>query len=210
MLRIVKGAAPPSLLACKKQSEPAPTYAGFREVQALRDSLERDQRGLCCYCMRRIRATEQHMKVEHLRSQRRHPAQQLDWNNLLGACPDVAGARLADQTCDSHKGDADIALDPLTLPPQSFSYTETGTLVARNAAHQSDVDETLNLNCVALKQARRAVLDAIRKELRAELGAGAWTRAALERKLAVLASKRPLPPLFGMIEFWLERHARRR
>lgn len=61
-------------------------YDNYQGKDELRQALVREQRGLCCYCMGRIRADTASMKIEHWGSQARFPGDQLHYQNLLGAC----------------------------------------------------------------------------------------------------------------------------
>lgn len=151
------------------------------------------------------------MKIEHLRSQTHHPALQLDWKNLFGACLGGEGAPRSQQTCDTRKGDADIDVDLITLRDDTFRYTETGRIESTDPDAQHDVDVTLNLNEPALTRARLSALSELRKRLQQKLGAsGPWTAAALERERAALGAKHPLPELLGLLEYWIARHQRGR
>ncbi|MBC8066862.1 MAG: TIGR02646 family protein [Deltaproteobacteria bacterium] len=211
MRRVEKGAEPESLLRYRKQKEPAPSYDGFREKQALRERLADDQGGLCCYCMTRIRPDEEGMKVEHFRSQHRHPTLQLLWTNLLGACRDLPGARRSDQTCDSRKGDAELSIDPLTLRSDQFVYEEDGRVLAVDTSLQAELDAVLGLNVTALMRARREAWFALRTVVARKLGArSTWSGAALQREVDALRASRPLPEFLGLFEFWLERLQRKR
>ena len=118
MLAITKGPEPPALAAYR--AVPGAAYDGkdFAPVKdEIRGALLRDQRALCCYCMRRIsRDARPHpakpaappivqMKVEHWLPQSRRPDLQLAWTNLLGACLGGEGSAPSDQTCDTRKGE---------------------------------------------------------------------------------------------------------
>jgi|LNFM01.2.fsa_nt_gb uncharacterized protein (TIGR02646 family) len=211
MRRITKGTPPPSLIAHAKERVPDPAYGNYPDTDGLRSCLVRDQGGLCCYCMRRIWADGARMKIEHLRSQRRHPRLQLDWKNLFGACNGGEGARRSQQTCDTRKGDADIDIELLALRDDTFRYTEAGRIESTDGAKQADIDATLNLNEAALVRARISAVSELRRRLQQKLGAtGTWTPAALGRERAALCAKRPLPELLGLLEYWIARHQRGR
>ncbi|WP_373398382.1 retron system putative HNH endonuclease [Algoriphagus halophilus] len=100
MKKIVKGNEPRSLTQ-HRNSEHS-NYNNYAEKDDLRNSLVRDQRGICCYCMGRIEATEAKMKIEHFLSQSLHPDKELEYNNLFGACLGNMKAN-ADEHCDTFK-----------------------------------------------------------------------------------------------------------
>lgn len=86
----------------------AADFDNFQDKNELRDSLVREQRGLCCYCQSRIRADRTSMKIEHWRCQSRYPDEQLDYSNILAAC---TGDRGPDH-CDTRKADRNISRNP--------------------------------------------------------------------------------------------------
>jgi hypothetical protein len=64
MRTILKGVEPASLT--EYRSAPGTGYDGYRDKDTLRAHLVKEQRGLCCYCLSRIRAERDSTKVEHL------------------------------------------------------------------------------------------------------------------------------------------------
>ena len=85
MRAITKGREPVSLTAHRQT--PHSDYDNYPEKDDLRHALVTEQRGLCCYCMGRIRPERARMKIEHWRCQKDHDGEQLNYRNLLGACP---------------------------------------------------------------------------------------------------------------------------
>ena len=79
---------------------PPKVYTSYR--QAIGD-LEERLGVYCSYCERRLPAS---LAVEHMAPKSCHPTQLLDWNNLLLACV----------TCNSVKGEIDIADDDVLWP----------------------------------------------------------------------------------------------
>ena len=84
MRNIVKTAEPASL--AQHRHTPYADYDNYDDKDTLREHLVSDQRGLCCYCMSRIRPDADHMKIEHWRSQKEYPDKQLDYGNMLASC----------------------------------------------------------------------------------------------------------------------------
>lgn len=118
MIAIRKGSPPDSLIqyrarvAAGRDSLPRSAYDDFPDKQELREALHREQGGICCYCMRRIHATETSMKIEHWESRSAAPEKQLDYSNLLGACTGVVGSQVHDRTCDTRKGGMSLSRNP--------------------------------------------------------------------------------------------------
>jgi hypothetical protein len=85
MRNIQKATEPQSLTQhrCNSNSN----YDNYAEKDDLRKSLIDEQRGICCYCMQRIRPNPESMKIEHWQSQalNKFPEKQLHCGNLLGA-----------------------------------------------------------------------------------------------------------------------------
>lgn len=194
---------PPALLAYRKTADPNRSYAAFPAKDELREPLLEDQGSLCCYCMRRIDARD--MKIEHYRSQHRHPDHALDWRNLLAACSGGEGQPHAIQTCDTRKGDGDLMLDPRTDNVHAIRYLGSGRLVVEDPDHVDDVEHRLNLNATELRQARAQAIDNLRRELARRFGASSWRRQDLERYLESLRRRRPFPEFLAVYEYWLEK-----
>src|SRR5947208_3458156 len=99
MKAITKGAEPPSLTA--HRLTPHCDYDNYAGKDDLRLTLVIEQRGLCCYCMGRIHNGPTTMKIEHWQCQSRYPNGQLNYRNLLGACPGGEGKPWHLQHCDT-------------------------------------------------------------------------------------------------------------
>lgn len=81
---ITKGHEPRRLTQYKLQGNS--TYLGYREKNDLREALVSEQRGLRCYCTKRIKTHSQDMKIEHWKCQENYPDLQLEYWNMLGSC----------------------------------------------------------------------------------------------------------------------------
>jgi uncharacterized protein (TIGR02646 family) len=217
MRHIIKRPREPKELVSYREAKKGISYDDFTEKDALREPLVEDQGGLCCYCMCRIEPDEKHMKIEHYRSQARHPDLQLKWSNLLAACRGGERKPPQFQTCDTRRRDDDLTIDPQEdrdvhklkyLPDGRIAYG--GPDEARGRTIQEDLDRRLNLNCRVLKENRKAALEDVKNDLVRELGSGSWSPSKIERKLGVLREQRPLCPFLGAIEYWLEKKIRQR
>ena len=109
MRRIIKGAEPKTL--AEHRSQPGSNYDDYNDKQTLRECLVGEQRGLCCYCLSRIRAEISSMKIEHWHCQSRYPLEQLTYSNLLGTCKGNEGPYKS-QCCDTRKADRDLKWNP--------------------------------------------------------------------------------------------------
>ena len=168
MRTIAKGPEPHSLT--KYRLTPGASYAGYPDKDGLRRLLVNEQRGLCCYCLRRIRPQYGTMKIEHWHSQAptRYPAEQLIYSNLLGACLGNEGQPSDHQHCDTRKGDRDFSRNPASPMPRVedlVRFKGDGRIVSDNLAFSAELNDVLNLNEAFLKNSRKAVLDAFTSEL---------------------------------------------
>lgn len=164
MLLINKGDEPSSLKEYKKQ--PNACYEDFRDKDDIRDALLRDQGYLCAYCMKRI--DKSNMKIEHYKPQSKYGHLDLDYRNMLGACDgnSKAGENKNVQTCDTHKGNEEIVVNPLEQSSiDLIKYRGDGTIYSDDENINKNLNEILNLNCdaVFLKSNRKSALDSLKK-----------------------------------------------
>lgn len=166
MRTIQKGQEPESLTQHRKQ--PHADYDNYADKDALRQILVADQRGVCCYCQSRIRPTPEGMKIEHWQCQTGHPARQLDFNNLLGACLGGHGRQEREQHCDTRKGNSDLCFsvcDPAHPIEQKIRFLGDGKISSDDAAIDDAINAVLNLNLPRLVSNRKAVLAAFQQRL---------------------------------------------
>jgi uncharacterized protein (TIGR02646 family) len=166
MRNIIKGPEPASLTQHRQTA--IADYENYSDKETLRQRLIAEQRGLCCYCMRRIRPGTGSMKIEHWRSQKLYPGEQLSYKNLLGACLGNSGQRQAAQHCDTYKGEQQLSrnpADPKHNIESLIRFQGDGTIVSDDPTLNAELDEVLNLNASRLCNNRKAVLDAFHRSL---------------------------------------------
>lgn len=159
MRTIQKGPEPKSLLEYRKAADAH--YDGFQEKQDVRQQLVTEQRGLCCYCQSRIRATVECMKIEHWQSQAEHPKRQLDFSNLLGVCKGNEGQPFEKQHCDTRKGNSSLCFslcDPTHPIERKIRFLGNGEITSNDDAVRMAVNEVLNLNWSRLAENRKSAL----------------------------------------------------
>lgn len=206
MRRIVKGPEPPSLTA--HRLTPHCDYDNYAAKDELRDALVAEQRGLCCYCMGRIRSDQDTMKIEHWHCQSANPGEQLDYQNLLGACLGGEGQPEFLQHCDTHKGDQPLRWNPADPNHQiehHIRYEMDGSIRSDDPEFDAQLDKVLNLNLAIHKNSRKAVFDAIQewwKKEKARLHTRV-PRQQIERKREEYAGGRgPLLP-YCQVAVWV-------
>lgn len=189
MRAIRKGVEPASLTAHRQT--PHGSYDNYPDKAELRRALVGEQRGLCCYCMGRVRDDATGMKIEHWRCQRRHRDRELDYRNLLAACTGGEGRRggdRGDQHCDTRKGDRDLRwnpADPVHRVETRLRYELDGAIRSDDAEFDDQLDRVLNLNLSVLKNNRKVVFDLVldwwRRERRRAQGRVSRERIERER-----------------------------
>jgi len=210
MRTIVKGTEPTSL--SEYRAAPGANYQGYSDKDTLRNSLVNEQRGLCCYCLSRIRAEYNTMKIEHWHSQRRYGTEQLDYSNLLGACKGNEGKLGRDQHCDTFKGERDLSLNPVNQLHRVGELTRFGVdgrISSNDPVFATELDTVLNLNQRHLVNNRRAVLDAFTAAMPRH---GPLQRATLERWLLDWngeSTDGELRPFCQVIVYWIRKRLAR-
>lgn len=166
MRTIQKGPEPATLIQHRQQLHA--DYDNYADKPALRQALVAEQRGLCCYCQSRIRATPEGMKIEHWQCQADRPARQLDFSNMLGACLGGHGRPEREQHCDTRKGNNGLCFsvcDPAHPIERQIRFLGDGKISADDAAIVDAINAVLNLNLPRLVSNRKAVLAAFQQRL---------------------------------------------
>ena len=171
MRNIQKGDEPHSLTHHRKA--PHSDYVNYTDKDLLRQHLVNEQRGICCYCMSRIRATAGEMKIEHWQCREHYPERQLDYSNLLGACNGGEGRPGREQHCDTRKGQEDLSIhpaDPACNVERLIKFPGSGKIRSDDPDVDRQLNKVLNLNHPQLVANRKATLisfcDAIGKTKR--------------------------------------------
>lgn len=203
MRAISKNPEPLSLTVhCNK---PHSNYDNYAAKDDLRHALAIEQRGLCCYCMRRIVPKRECMKIEHWRSQANYPKEQLQYRNLLGACLGGEGQPWHLQHCDTRKGDSQLEWNPANPAHRietRIRYELDGSIRSDATDFDSQLNRALNLNLPFLKNQRKATLAAVSDWWMLQ-GALPRSRILRKRNEYVLNTKE-LPPYSQVAVQWLD------
>ena len=158
---IVKRREPRSLTAHRKTAHS--DYSNYKGKDELRRALVAEQRGLCCYCMARIRNNRQ-TTIEHWRSRHCYPGQELVYRNLLAVCPGGAGRRHRQQHCGERKGDRNLSWNP-SDPGHNIEtrvqYGSDGRIMSDDDSFDAELNDVLNLNLPVLKNHRKGMLTSV-------------------------------------------------
>ena len=190
-------------------------YDNYKAKDALRIALVTEQRGLCCYCMSRIRHEPPSVKVEHWRCQARHPGEQLNYRNLLGACLGGHGQEAHLQHCDTRKGDRDLEWNPAN-PAHHIEtrvrYELDGSIRSDEADFDRQLNNVLNLNLGVLKNNRKNLLNAVLdwwKHEKARIGGPVPLDRFARKRNQHISGDGELAPYCQVVVWWLERRLAR-
>ncbi len=196
-------------------------YDNFSDKDTLRTQLVEEQRGLCCFCGGRIRASQGGMKIAHWMPRTPFPEHQLDYWNLLGACLGNEGQPLERQHCDTHQGNSRLSRNPANPDhriEESLQFLPDGTiasqdpLLARELGQRRQDGEfnegVLNLNLSFLRTNRVSALKGFTEGLRKR---GHLSRPILENLLRQWRGDNPgqLEAYAPVIVYWIRKRLAR-
>jgi uncharacterized protein (TIGR02646 family) len=189
--------------------------------QTLREQLWREQRGLCCYCCNGIIPSENGMRIEHWKPLRRFPENQLEYWNLMAACPGNKGHPGLEH-CDVCKGNEDLSKNPSN--PQDrvgeiIHYLTNGEVRSSDSVFDAELGENpqitksghervLNLNVAFLRQNRIGVLSGFTAGLAKR---GTLNRLVIERLIHKWdgSDSGQLEPFSPVVVWWLKKRLNR-
>lgn len=154
----------------------------------LRDSLLKEQGGICAYCMRRIKIIDGVLtstRIEHIKPREKSLSEgnvfeTLAYGNMVLCCDGDVGKN-KDFHCDRSKQNKEISFSLFDeVAMNSISYkTMDGTIASSNSVYDKEINEVLNLNNAVLKLNRSSVIKALTKEL----GKRIWSKKDVLEKL---------------------------
>jgi uncharacterized protein (TIGR02646 family) len=210
---IKKGAEPLTLTEHRQKTHS--DYDNFQDKEALRNALVTEQRGICCYCMGRIRSDWGTMKIEHWHCQRHYPAEQLIYRNMLGACLGAEGQPKHLRHCDTRKGDLELKWNPADLLHRieaRIRYELDGRIRSDNPEFDDQLSSVLGLNLARLMNNRKGVLDAVLEWWKKEKSKlhGPVPRDQIEReRRRRVEGEGELQPYGQVAVWWLEQRLAR-
>lgn len=182
---------------------------------ALKKSLLKSQGYLCAYCMCRVSYAED-AKLEHIEPQsvslaNGHPEKTVDFENMLAVCKGGEGSRRSGQTCDTHKGNQLISIDPTSQRDiDTISYSRGGTISSSDARFQRDLCVTLNLNSAQahLPENRKNALYALYRDIERFNPRGSREKQAYAlKRLKEIDHAERKPPFCGIMIWKLKQWA---
>ena len=129
---------------------------------ALKEIIVREQKGLCAYCMCRIKM-DQHTRIEHFVPLSEDKDKALDYHNMLGVCDGgerVPGTQNHILCCDAHKKDSMLHINPLSkMQMDKIAYKANGIIYTKpmDKVMEKDINEVLLLN--GIKKQDGSIID---------------------------------------------------
>jgi uncharacterized protein (TIGR02646 family) len=221
-MRAIKKSNPPKELSQFKAGG-GKSYDEFNGRSELRDSIVKEQRGLCAFCGGRIEAHPLKMKIAHWWPQKAPGGaeHQLDYTNMLGACRGGEGFPPPEQHCDTHQGNKMISRNP-AVPAADIDnvirYDPRGAIFSADRLLNSEIGPwneadaafdrgVLNLNFILLRKNRRAALDVFLERIARTMGKRTLTAAQVEKELSAYDGRSAgiLTPYAPIVAHYLRR-----
>lgn len=185
----------------------------------IRDSLVKEQHGICAYCMRRIESNI-HMTIEHWSPIELEPDRAVDYSNMLGVCnggrEKKCEAYLDDGRrilcCDASKGDRKITISPLNPEHMKLiRYSADGMIYTHpeDETLTTDMNEVLNLNSIILVEGRKQAYESYVRFISGLVKRNKPIRNAIEKEIERLKNKATYDEFAGVVIYFLERKLKR-
>lgn len=154
------------------------------------------------------------MKIEHWKPECiLSEYERLDYHNMLGVCAGhKEGQKGSEDTCDTHKGNGSIMVDPRdkrTIDKIKYK-SKSGEIYSDDVEIQKNLSLTLNLNSKGhrLAENRKVKLDAVVDELSKRLQKGIWSKEQLMKFLndySQLDSNGEKKEYLGIVQWYLQK-----
>lgn len=175
------------------------------------ESLLEEQGWLCAYCMRRIDVKSMHIEHYHAQHAGTDEDDELSvrYDNMLAVCDGGRGMPRALQTCDTHRRNANLTVNPWDAGHiRSITYGSDGTIGSRDPDIDGDLRETLNLNVTMLRRNRATALDALKRHLIAKARGGKSFDTLCRRYLAMYRNQDKRTEYAGILLDYLQRKSK--
>lgn len=182
MKYIKKLSEPNSLVAHRKKEHADYNNIPTDTKEEIKQALLTEQGYICCYCMKRI--NKENIKLEHWKPQSKYPERSLIYKNMLGVCNGNEGEPKHLQCCDTHKGNWELSIDPLSPHCETFiKYSADGIIFSDDEKVNRDLNDVLNLNQQKIQNNRRIVMDVLIQYLLSKYVNKGWTKSAIQKEI---------------------------
>ena len=206
MRNIAKEAEPESLTQYRAAN--ATDYDGYPDKDGLRISLVTEQRGICCYCMGRVRAMIGSTRSSIGRPIANTPSSALSTRISWAPAWEKKAAVVPTSTVIPTKATKTSRGTPQTSPTMSrpsSASSPTGASPRPIWPSTRDLEHVLNLNMPALTNSRKETLRAFQRTLEKR---GTLSREAWEKLLGQLdgaSQTGDLMPYCQVIVYWIRK-----
>ncbi len=150
----------------------------------VRAALVKEQGGICCYCMQRLK--ENKTVIEHFKPQSIHTGEnnttdlRTDYTNLFASCDGGKKTSTANLYCDNNKKKSELSVlknlstTGFNTQKRTFTYNRNFKIHSKNTALKKEIETVLNLNCLHLVNKRKGVWNSITRDLRNKAGIKNW------------------------------------
>lgn len=183
----------------------------YEAKQCLRESLYKEQGGICAYCMQRLDdETEESLvgsnRIEHIKCRDKYPESQLDYQNMVLCCN---GRSNEHKHCDLSKENQEISftpLDPLFITTLSYG-SKNGEIKSSHTDWDNEMNHILNLNKNILRKNRHSALKGVITQLKK-----GWKVSQVRKELEKWRNKESnghYKPYCGIVISYLEKKIKR-
>ena len=181
-----------------------------------------EQRGLCAYCMKRIKV-DSYSRIEHLIPLSADKEKAIDYNNMFGVCnggEKILGQQGRVLCCDANKKEQKISISPLNkVQMNKIAYKCDGTIYTepKDEVMEKDINETLLLNGVRkadgtirdtateLLKGRRDAYDRVRRMMENLNKSGKCTSTSIKKIIEKLQDREEYEEYVGVKLYYLEK-----
>ena len=134
---------------------------------------------------------------------------------MLGVCLGNRRYEFKMQTCDAHRRNTPLTINPYNQAAiGKIAYHTNGSIYSDDPAINTDLNETLNLNCTSgyLIKCRKQAADALKSYLSRKQPQGQWSHALLDKTKAeysILLADGAKPEYLGILLFFIEKYLKR-
>lgn len=196
----------------KRTPESAREAFDHLDKSLIRDSLVKEQHGICAYCMRRIESNI-YMTIEHWSPIELEPDKAVDYGNMLGVCNGGREeAYLYDGRCilccDASKGYSKITISPLNPEHMKLiRYSSDGRIYTHpeDKILAKDINEVLNLNAITLVEGRKQAYESYVKFIKGLAKRNKLIRSVIEKEIERLENKATYNEFAGVVIYFLKK-----
>lgn len=202
----------------RHETQSARTVFDCLNKNIIRNSLVKEQHGLCAYCMKRI-DNSLATTIDHWQPIGANLSGALDYKNMFAVCD---GGRKVDSDgnnhvlcCDASKGNKEITINPCNLEHmKKIRYSDDGRIYTypEDKILEHDINDILNLNGLngldtgtRLVKGRREAYRSYAKFIQKLIREKQLSKSVLDKKIKSIESQEIYEEFAGVILYFLKR-----